>query len=363
MNTYLVGGAVRDALLERPVKERDWVVVGSTPEAMLAAGFEAVGKDFPVFLHPETKEEYALARTERKTGKGYHGFDCVADPSVTLEQDLLRRDLTINAIAQTPEGDRIDPYQGQMDLKNRCLRHVSPAFVEDPVRLLRVARFYATLATFPFTVHADTLELMRAMVVNGEVNHLVPERVWQELWKSLHTEKPVYFFELLQTVNAYDVLFPNASLDLTEFSRFSDFTTDATLRAAVWIVQKDLSVQEALTKRLKVPKEIAQLAKLIHRQKILIDTLSDAPDATWLNFLIRSDALRRVALFEKSCDYWCFVKGTAWSQRLRQAALRVQAVRVPPALTNSSPRAIQAYLLETRMQALIEETPSPNATD
>ena len=185
MRTYLVGGAVRDALLQRPVADHDHVVVGASPEEMLALGYKAVGKDFPVFLHPQTGEEYALARTERKTGHGYHGFAVHAAPSVTLEEDLARRDLTINAIAQGEDGALVDPFHGARDVEQRVLRHVSDAFVEDPVRLLRVARFAARFAPLGFTVADETMALMRQMVEQGEVDHLVAERVWQETRKAL----------------------------------------------------------------------------------------------------------------------------------------------------------------------------------
>lgn len=205
---YLVGGAVRDALLGIPVYDHDWVVVGGTAEEMLADGFEQVGKDFPVFLHPNTKEEYALARTERKAGVGYHGFDIRASKEVTLEEDLLRRDLTINAMARTNQGEIIDPYNGQQDLKNRLLRHVSPAFEEDPLRVLRVARFAAKLAPFGFTLHADTKALMSDMVASGELAALTPERVWQEVVKALNTDQPSVFFKVLRQVGALEVLFP-----------------------------------------------------------------------------------------------------------------------------------------------------------
>jgi len=208
MKTYLVGGAVRDRLLGLPVKERDWVVVGATPKTMKERGFRQVGKDFPVFLHPKTQEEYALARTERKTGPGYHGFECHADPNVTLEQDLHRRDLTINALAEDETGNIIDPYGGQDDLLNRQLRHVSEHFAEDPVRILRVARFAARFAALGFSVADETLSLMRSMVDNGEVDALVPERVWQEFYKALGEDTPSAFFEVLRTCGALQRLFP-----------------------------------------------------------------------------------------------------------------------------------------------------------
>lgn len=209
MNIYLVGGAVRDKLLDLPIGERDWVVVGATPEEMLQRGFKQVGKDFPVFLHPETKEEYALARTERKTGKGYYGFTTDTSKTVTLEEDLLRRDLTINAIAETPEGKIIDPFHGKEDIKDKLFRHVSPAFSEDPVRILRVARFAARLGPLGFKVADETRELMRNMVLSGEIDALVPERVWQELSRALGEPDPTQFFGVLKTCGALERLWPD----------------------------------------------------------------------------------------------------------------------------------------------------------
>jgi tRNA nucleotidyltransferase (CCA-adding enzyme) len=207
-STYLVGGAVRDRLLGLPVTERDWVVVGSTPEEMRARGFRPVGKDFPVFLHPQTNEEYALARTERKTAPGYHGFAFHAAPDVSLEDDLRRRDLTVNAMAESADGTLIDPYGGQADLDQRLLRHVSPAFAEDPVRILRVARFAARLTPLGFRVADETLTLMRNMVEAGEVDALVPERVWQELVRALAGPAPRTFIETLRACGALARLIP-----------------------------------------------------------------------------------------------------------------------------------------------------------
>jgi tRNA nucleotidyltransferase (CCA-adding enzyme) len=208
MEIYLVGGAVRDQLLGLPVKEKDWVVTGSTPAEMLKKGYRQVGKDFPVFLHPETNEEYALARMERKVGKGYTGFDFDASAKVTLEEDLLRRDLTINAIAQTLKGDYVDPFHGQEDLQKKILRHVSPAFVEDPVRILRIARFSARFVSLGFNIAPETLAFMREMVKSGEVNALVAERVWKELERALAEKNPEQFFQVLQECGALAVLFP-----------------------------------------------------------------------------------------------------------------------------------------------------------
>ena len=208
MEIYLVGGAVRDQLLGRNVQDRDWVVVGATVAQMLQQGFLQVGKDFPVFLHPTTREEYALARTERKSGTGYYGFTCNADPSVTLEEDLQRRDLTINALAQDQNGNIIDPFGGQKDLQLKVLRHVSAAFAEDPVRILRIARFAARFATLGFTIAPETMQLMRQMVADGEVDSLVPERVWQEMLCALNEASPEVFFTTLRDCGALARIFP-----------------------------------------------------------------------------------------------------------------------------------------------------------
>lgn len=206
MQRYLVGGAVRDSLLGYPFHERDWVVVGATPQKMLNLGYQQVGKDFPVFLHPDTKEEHALARTERKNGKGYTGFSVYAAPDVTLEQDLLRRDLTINAIAQADDGSIVDPFGGVADLKHKVLRHVSDAFAEDPLRVLRVARFYARYAHLGFSVAAETQQLMQQLA--SELDTLTPERVWQETAKALSEQTPQAYFQLLYDTGALAVLMP-----------------------------------------------------------------------------------------------------------------------------------------------------------
>lgn len=212
MQTYLVGGAVRDKLLGRPIKDQDWVVVGSTPEQMLAQGYQAVGADFPVFLHPKTKEEYALARIERKIGAGYNGFSCDASSEVTLEEDLLRRDLTINAMAMDDQGNIIDPYNGQQDLKDKLLRHVSAAFVEDPLRVLRVARFAARYHNLGFRIAPETLALMQTIVANGELTALSAERVWQETARSLMENHPDVYFENLRACGALAVWFPELDI-------------------------------------------------------------------------------------------------------------------------------------------------------
>jgi tRNA nucleotidyltransferase (CCA-adding enzyme) len=212
MQTYLVGGAVRDKLLGRPIKDQDWVVVGSTPQQMLAQGYQSVGADFPVFLHPKTKEEYALARIERKVAAGYNGFTCDASSEVSLEEDLLRRDLTINAMAMDDQGNIIDPYNGQQDLDNRLLRHVSAAFVEDPLRVLRVARFAARYHSLGFRIAPETMNLMQTIVSNGELTALSAERVWQETARSLLETHPEVYFENLRDCGALSVWFPELAI-------------------------------------------------------------------------------------------------------------------------------------------------------
>ena len=208
MKVYLVGGAVRDQLLGLPVKDRDWIVVGAVPATLLSLGYQQVGKDFPVFLNPKTKEEYALARTERKSSVGYTGFICDFSPTITLEQDLIRRDLTINAMAQSEDGEIIDPYGGKQDLENRILRHISPAFSEDPLRVLRVARFAARYHSLGFKIASETLSLMAELAQSGELQHLTTERVWLETEKALNEKNPEIYFETLHKTGALRVLFP-----------------------------------------------------------------------------------------------------------------------------------------------------------
>ena len=296
MDIYLVGGAVRDKLLGLPVHERDWVVVGATPEEMLELGYTPVGKDFPVFLHPETKEEYALARTERKTAPGYKGFAFNTDREVTLEEDLKRRDLTINAMAESSTGELIDPYGGQSDLDKGRLRHVSPAFSEDPVRVLRVARFAARFGKWGFSVAHGTNTLMREMVANGEVDHLVPERVWAELAKAMATDTPEKFFTVLHGCHALGTLFPeiDAEYDKTTeahnqaglpehlrmLKQCAERSDDPRIRFAALLLTagKQLSTDErleratAICERYRVPNEYTQLASVAIRAAETINT-------------------------------------------------------------------------------------------
>lgn len=333
MQTYLVGGAVRDALLGRPVEDRDWVVVGADVPSMLARGFKPVGKDFPVFLHPETREEYALARTERKTARGYAGFSFHADKDVTLEQDLQRRDLTINAMAQDGNGRLIDPYGGADDLKNGILRHVSPAFAEDPVRILRTARF---AARYGFRVAGETLALMRQMVDNGEAEALVAERVWQELSRGLMEPHPRKMIDILRQSGALKVLLPEVDAlfgvpqradfhpeidsgehTLLVLERAAAMNLDLPERYAALLhdLGKALTPADmlprhighdsagiepvrAVSRRCRVPKACAELAELVCRLHIRLHRAADIrrPRAV-LDVLTAADALRRPERF------------------------------------------------------------------
>ncbi len=343
MKTYLVGGAVRDALMGVNGSDRDWVVVGGTPEALVAQGYQPVGKDFPVFLHPDTHEEYALARTERKTARGYHGFTVYASPDVTLEQDLARRDLTINAIAQDELGQRIDPYGGERDIAAKVLRHVTDAFREDPVRILRVARF---AARFPkFTVAPETMTLMREMVADGEVDALVSERVWQELSRGLMGAKPSRMLQVLRECGALQRLLPevdklygvpqraeyhpeidtgihlemvldasarmNAPLDVRFACLCHDLgkgTTPAdVLPRHIGHEQRSEKLTRALCTRWRVPVACKELAELVAREHGNIhQSLGFGAEAV-LRLLVRCDALRRperflLALQACECD-------------------------------------------------------------
>lgn len=301
MKIYLVGGAVRDELLERPITERDWVVVGATPDALLKQGYRCVGRDFPVYLHPITGEEYALARTERKQGPGYHGFQFDINPNVTLEQDLSRRDLTINAMAKDDAGNLIDPYHGLRDLHNKCLRHVSPAFVEDPVRVLRVARFAARYHALGFRIAPETQTLMSTLVQEGELAHLVSERVWSEWSKSLAEPNPECFLWVLRDCGAQPVVLPELS---------SIFEAPQALRALQYAVQHssnpmvrfaalthDLPTRDALCQRLRVPNAYLNLAQKTSRFHQRIANLAALSAAERVDVLTATRAFQQPEAF------------------------------------------------------------------
>jgi tRNA nucleotidyltransferase (CCA-adding enzyme) len=304
MKIYCVGGAVRDELLGLPVKDRDYVVVGATPEEMVKQGYKPVGKDFPVFLHPQTHEEYALARTERKTARGYHGFVIHAAPDVTLEQDLARRDLTINAIAKDADDRILDPHRGAQDLKAGILRHVSPAFAEDPVRILRVARF---AARFGFRIAPETLQLMRQMAASGEVDALVPERVWQEVARGLMEAKPSRMFDVLRECGALARVMPeiDALWDDPDSAQSAMRAVDdaarlgATLPARVGALARTLTplAVESLSSRLKMPADCRDLALLAARHANTVLDAADAGPEAVLELFNATDAWRRPERF------------------------------------------------------------------
>lgn len=361
MQIYVVGGAVRDELLGLPVQDRDYVVVGATPEEMIRQGFKPVGRDFPVFLHPETHEEYALARTERKTAPGYHGFTFHAAPDVTLEQDLQRRDLTINAMARDEDGQLIDPYHGAEDLGEGLLRHVSDAFAEDPVRILRVARF---AARFGFTVAPETETLMQQMVEAGEADALVAERVWQELAKGLMERAPSTLFAVLRDCGALarvlpqlDALYEDGVIHdaLAALDAAAAANTALEVRVAALLRALQPEAIEALAARLRLPANCRDLALLASRHG---NTLADAAalDAQELFELLEAtDAWRRPERFGELVEAALAGEADAAAARARllrvhQAALAVDAGAV--ARTQSGADAIKAAVAEARLDAI-----------
>jgi tRNA nucleotidyltransferase (CCA-adding enzyme) len=405
MQTYMVGGAVRDALLGLPVNDHDWVVVGATPHEMIAAGYLPVGKDFPVFLHPRTREEYALARTERKTARGYHGFAFHAEPNVTLEQDLARRDLTINAMAQDERGRLIDPFGGRADLENRVLRHVTTAFREDPVRILRVARFAARFADF--SLAPETMALMREMVQAGEVDALVAERVWQELARGLMEDKPSRMFEVLRGCGALARLLPEVDR-LWGVPQRADYHPEvdtgvhlmmvldmsARLRAALAVrfaclthdLGKGTTPAEILPKhigheersarllrtvceRLRVPTECRELAEVVAREHGNIHRSGEFGAAALVRLLERCDAFRKPQRFDAvllACE--CDARGRLGleekpyppRQRLLAALAAAQAVATHEIAARAQEQRIEGprigeMIHQARIQAVEEQ--------
>lgn len=404
-NCLIVGGAVRDRLLGRPGHDRDWIVLGGTPEEMIRRGFLPVGNDFPVFLHPDTREEYALARTERKSGRGHQGFDFQADPEVTLEDDLLRRDLTINAMAQTAEGVLIDPFSFKRDLDARILRHVSPAFREDPLRVLRVARFAAQLANEGFTLAPQTRELMRAMTAEGELAELTAERVWQETYKALASPAPARYFEILREVGALAVLFPEVDAlfgvpqpekyhpeidsgrhTLLALTAAAGMTQDVGIRFAVlchdlgkaltppqeWPRHigheaRGVAPATALCARLRVPKAIKELSILVTAQHGRVHHALQMKPATLVDLIESLDGLRRPDRMEavllachadargrlgfEDCDY-------PQADRVRAAAELVRSVSPHAFVARglNGPQ-IKAALHQARVQLVAKQLP------
>jgi tRNA nucleotidyltransferase (CCA-adding enzyme) len=402
METYLVGGAVRDELLGLPVGERDWVVVGATQPEMERAGYRPIGRDFPVFLHPQSNEEYALARTERKTAPGYRGFVVNAAPEVTLEADLQRRDLTINAMARTPDGRLIDPWGGRSDLEARVLRHVSPAFAEDPVRILRTARLAARFHELGFTVAPETLRLMREMVAAGEADALVPERVWQETHRALGTARPDVFLEVLRDCGALAAVFPEidalfgvpqparwhpevdtgrhmllclraaARLGLDVETRFAVLMHDlgkGTTPREYWPAhhgheERSVTLARRVCERLRVPNGYRELAEIVARYHGLCHRAGELRPATVLKLLEGTDALRRPERFEKfllACE--ADLKGRdgleyapyPQAQRLRRAHAAAAAVDPQPLLADGlKGEALRERLRKLRVKAIAQ---------
>ena len=401
MQVYLVGGAVRDQLLGHPYHEKDYVVVGATPEQLLAQGYQPVGKDFPVFLHPESKEEYALARTERKSGHGYHGFEFYTDVNVTLEDDLIRRDLTINAMAMDDHGTVYDPYHGQDDLNHKILRHVSPAFAEDPLRVLRVARFAARYAQYGFTVADETIELMRQLAESGELEALTPERVWKETSRALMEDHADVYFEVLRACGALKVLFPeidalygvpqrpeyhpeidcgihtmmalqqackaNYSLDVRFAVLVHDLgkalTPKAELPRHIMHEERGIKPVTEVCDRLKVPTQTKQLALAVCKEHLKCHQAFTLKAGTVWRLLQRLDVLRRperVEAFLQACE--CDAKGRlgledrAYPQAkylfdVMQTVRSIKASDLPPEIKGAD---IGEMLIQKRIEAIAE---------
>ena len=343
MKIYLVGGAVRDELLGVPVKEKDYVVVGATPDDMVRLGYKPVGKDFPVFLHPDTHEEYALARTERKSGRGYKGFTVYASPEVTLEEDLKRRDLTINAIAKAGDGTLIDPFHGAKDLRAKVLRHVSDAFAEDPVRILRVARF---AARFGFPVAAETMALMKQMVDSGETDYLVAERVWQEFAKGLGEDHPEKMFEVLETSGLLRRNLP----EIGRYPRRYAGSLAARFAALAWPLEEPQV--ESLAGRLRAPTDVRELALTAVRSR---DKLRSSTPEGLLDLFKAADAFRRPQRFAELLDVAQGVDAGVdrpHIERALRAAAGVDAGAI--AAKAASPAQIPALIDEARIRVMQE---------
>ena len=399
MRVYLVGGAVRDRLLGHPYHEKDYVVVGATPEQLIAQGYQPVGKDFPVFLHPKTKEEYALARTERKSGHGYHGFEFYTDPSVTLEDDLIRRDLTINTMAMDDDGTIYDPYHGQQDLADKILRHVSPAFAEDPLRVLRVARFAARYAQYGFTVADETLDLMRQLTESGELNALTPERVWKETSRALMEDHADVYFEVLRACGALKVLFPeiNALYGVPQRPEYhpeidcgihtmmalqqackAHYSLDVRFAVLMHDLGKALTPIDELPRhimheergikpvtevcdRLRVPTQTKQLALAVCKEHLKCHQAFTLKAGTVWRLLQRLDVLRRperVEAFLQACE--CDAKGrlgledrpypqAKYLLDAMQMVRTIKASDLPPEITGAD---IGEMLIQKRIEAI-----------
>ena len=401
MQVYLVGGAVRDHLLGYPYHEKDYVVVGATPDQLLSLGYQPVGKDFPVFLHPETKDEYALARTERKSGQGYHGFEFYTDPSVSLEDDLIRRDLTINAIAMDEEGNIYDPYLGQQDLENKILRHVSDAFVEDPLRVLRIARFAARYKSLGFTVAPETLELMQQLTQSGELDALTPERVWKETSRALMENHADEYFQVLRNCGALKVLFPEIdalfgipqrpeyhpeidcgihTMMSVQQACLANYSLDVRFAVLVHDLGKALTPKDQLPRhimheergvqlvtnicdRLKVPTSIKQLSLAVCKEHLKCHQALQLKAGTIWRLLQRLDVLRRperVQAFVQACE--CDSRGRLGlenreypqAQFILEAMALVRNIKAQDLPAEIKGPEIGEMLIEKRIEALAE---------
>ncbi len=362
MKTYLVGGAVRDKLLNFPYHEQDWVVVGGTPESLLKQGYQAVGKDFPVFLHPDTHEEYALARTERKTAAGYTGFECYSSPDVTLEEDLQRRDLTINAIAEDEQGNIIDPYGGQQDLDDKILRHVSEAFSEDPLRILRVARFMARYHHLGFTVAHETLALMKLIANSGELASLPQERIWKELERALGEKNPEQFFITLHRCEALEKLLtelaPDFSRTIKTFTGACQKNHQPLIRFSCLLYEINESNCEQFCKKIRTPRNYRDLALLVNRYGKLtdIDTLNAAQQ---LSVLEKTDAFRRPDRFLDFLSACDILHGNpSHSNQLVTALSACKSVDIKSLAEKFTGKEIAAQIHTSRIQA-IEDLKNP----
>ncbi|NYT60463.1 tRNA CCA-pyrophosphorylase [Alcaligenaceae bacterium] len=350
LDVYIVGGAVRDALLGQPAGDRDWVVVGATPEQMSARGFIPVGGDFPVFLHPRTKEEYALARTERKSGRGYKGFTFYTGTDVTLEDDLQRRDLTVNAIAQAPDGSLVDPLGGQADLQQRILRHVGQAFVEDPVRLLRLARFAARF--HEFSIAPETLALAKQLVSDGEVDALVPERVWREVAKGLMVQQAGRMFQVLAETGALARVLPGLTFNdvISSAELMCAARSNLSLASRFALVCRLSDDPQSVARHVKAPSECQDYARLL---PVILDQVDANGASAWLALLERCDALRKPDRFLVLISAAQCVKDIdtqAWQARV-QALRSIDGGAIARA-TPGRPDRIKAALYEARLAAL-----------
>ena len=348
MEVYLVGGAVRDRFLGLPIKEKDWCVVGSSPDEMKKRGFQSVGKDFPVFLHPETKEEYALARTERKIKPGYHGFDFNTSKNVTLLEDLKRRDLTINAMAIDSNDNLIDPYNGLDDINHKKLRHVSKAFDEDPVRVLRTAKFAARFHQLDFSVHADTQKIMKSISDNGELDHLVSDRVWKEMEQALSGNDPHVFFSTLQNCGALIRLFPELYINkdakikhgFSALKKIANQSFDPAVNFSIFIydierakTSDDDEIQinfqktlDSLKKRLPIPRRFSEVSSIFIKYKNILDQAESLEAKSILELLEDSDAFRRTERFNTVLDAYSILDNDKKNQNMFKKIAKIIVV-------------------------------------